>query len=67
LGNDTAWLLLVDYPDPAEAAAARAALHGAGVEDLVTVEAEGARLAAVFGQLDEAEANALLTQALGDE
>jgi hypothetical protein len=37
------------------------------VEDLVAVEAEGARLGAVFGQLDDAAANALLTQALGGE
>jgi hypothetical protein len=67
LGNDTAWLLLVDYPDPAEAAAARTALHGAGVEDLVTVEAEGARLGAVFGQVDTAAAGELLAQALGSD
>jgi hypothetical protein len=62
-----AWLMLIDYPSAEEAVAARAALAGAGVEDLMAVEAEGARLGAVFGQLDDAAANALLTQALGGE
>lgn len=64
LGSDTAWLMLVDYPDPAGATAARAALEGAGVDDLVAVGVDDARLAAVFGQIDAAAAGELLNQAL---
>jgi hypothetical protein len=65
VGGSTAWLMRVDYSESSEAAAARDALEGAGVEDLVAVEADGARLGAVFGQIDAAAAGALLAQALG--
>jgi hypothetical protein len=67
VGGSTAWLMRVDYSESSEAAAARGALDGAGVEDLVAVEADGARLAAVFGQIDAAAAGALLAQALGGD
>ncbi|MGD1992522.1 MAG: hypothetical protein PVI59_04940 [Anaerolineae bacterium] len=67
LGGATAWLMLVDYPNPAKATAACAALDGAGVDDLVAVEADGARLGAIFEQIDAVAAGELLNQALGGD
>jgi hypothetical protein len=67
LGESTAWLMLVDYAESSEATAARGALDGAGVEGLVAVEAEGARLGAVFGQIDAEAAGTLLAQALSSD
>ena len=64
LEGSPAWLMLIDYPGLSEAAAARRALEGAGVEDLVAVEADGARLGAIFGPGSATAAGELLAQAL---
>jgi hypothetical protein len=62
-----AWLMLVDYPEPAGATAARTALSGAGVDDLVAIKVDHARLGAVFGQIDAEAAGELLARALGGD
>jgi hypothetical protein len=67
LGESTVWLMLIDYPEPTQAAAARTVLGSAGVEDLVAVEVNGTRLGAVFGQIDATAAGELLAQALGGD
>ena len=66
LGGTPARLLLIEYPDPGAASAGLAALEGSGVTGLVTAAARGPLLAAVFGDVDEGTASALLAKALGD-
>jgi hypothetical protein len=57
-------LLLVEYLDAEAAAAGLAALQGSEVEGLVASGANGNLLGAVFGQVDEATASALLEEAI---
>mgnify|MGYP001816407044 CR=1 FL=1 len=60
-------LLLVEYQDGASAMAAKKELRGGEVDSLVAVEVEGNLLAAVFGTVEEADAQALLAKTLGDD
>jgi len=64
VGGKTAWLLLVQYPEDEQAAAALKALKAGGIESLAAAEAHGSLLAAVFGPVGEAEVGDLLTGAL---
>jgi hypothetical protein len=57
-------LLLIAYPDAGAASAGLAALQDGEIEGLVAVEARGNLLGAVFGEMDEATASALLEEAL---
>ena len=66
VGGVVARLLLVEYPDAGTASAGRAALEGGEVSGLVAADARGTLLGAVFGEVDEAAANALLAAALGN-
>jgi len=59
-----AWLLLVQYADDGAAAAGLDALQSGGFADLVVAEADLNLLAAVFGPVPEAGAQALLSGAL---
>jgi hypothetical protein len=60
----TVRLLLIEYPDAGAASTAVTALQGGEIESLVTVAARGSLLGAVFGEVDEAAASALLGEAL---
>ena len=60
----TARLLLIAYPDAGAASAGLAALQGGEIEGLVAAEARANLLGAVFGEMDEAAASALLEEAL---
>ena len=60
----TVHLLLVEYPDVAAASAAVEALERGGIERLVTAGTRDRLLGAVFGEVDEAAASALLEKAL---
>jgi hypothetical protein len=64
IDGGTARLLLVEYPDGGAASAALAALLGGEVEGLVAADASGSLLGAVFGEVSESAASALLNQAL---
>ena len=66
VGGAAARLLLVQYPDAASASAGRAALEAAQVSGLVTADASDDMLGAVFGEIDEAAAGALLAGVLGN-
>ena len=66
IGGAAARLLLVQYPDAEAASAGLAALEGGQVDGLAAAEARDNLLGAVFGEIDEATADALLSQALGD-
>jgi hypothetical protein len=57
-------LVLIAYPDARRADTALSALRGAGLEDLVLAEVREGTLGAVFGQVDEGTAAALLEKAL---
>ena len=59
-----AQLLLVAYPDAEGAEAGLTALESVAIDGLVTVEARGPLLGAVFGQVDTGVASALLADAL---
>jgi hypothetical protein len=65
VGGAAARLLLVQYPDAEAASAGRAALEAAQVSGLVTADASDDILGAVFGEIDEAAAGALLAGVLG--
>jgi len=65
LGGTVARLLLIEYPDTGAASAGLTALNGSGVSGLVTADARGTLLGAVFGEVDEGTASALLAKALG--
>lgn len=58
------WLLLVNYPDLAQAKAALQALEASGAADLVAAGVQGSLLGAVFGQVSETMAVGWLQQAL---
>jgi len=60
----TARLLLIAYPDAGAASAGLAALQGGEIEGLVAAGARENLLGAVFGEIDEATASALLEEAL---
>ena len=60
----SAWLLLVEYVEDAEASAALAALSGAGLENLGAAAVQGRMLGAVFGGLPDARSERLLENAL---
>jgi len=59
-------LLLVQYPDAEAASAGLAALETGQLDGLVTADARGNLLGAVFGEIDEAAAGTLLAEALGN-
>lgn len=59
-------LLLVEYPDSAEAGRALRALEGSGIPDLVAVQQQATRLGVVFGQITESTAASWLQQSLSD-
>lgn len=58
------WLLLVEYPDSAQAVAALQALEASDVANLVAADTEDHRLAAAFGQVSKTTAGVWLRQAL---
>jgi len=60
----SARLLLIAYPDAGAASAGLAALQGSEIEGLVAAEASENLLGAVFGEVGEATASALLEEAL---
>lgn len=64
LEEASAWLLLVEYVEDADASAALAALSGAGLENLGAAEVQGRMLGAVFGSLPDAQSERLLGNAL---
>ncbi|MBN1978010.1 MAG: hypothetical protein JW918_11480 [Anaerolineae bacterium] len=64
IGGTSARLLLIAYPDAGAASAGLAALQGGEIEGLVAAEARENLLGAVFGEVDEATASALLEEAL---
>lgn len=64
LADGPAQLLLVRYPNPADATAALEALYSSEIETFVTGDADGDLLGAVFGQIDEPAALKLLAGAL---
>jgi len=57
-------LLLIEYPDAAGAQAGLQALNSGSLPDVAATEVNGSRLAAVFGALEPAPAEALARQAL---
>jgi hypothetical protein len=64
VGGQTAQLLLVQYLDAASASAGLEALQGGQVGGMVAAQARENLLGAVFGAVDEASANELMTVAL---
>ena len=64
LGDAIVGLMLVEYPDAAAASAALTGLEGGEIDDLAVADDQGNLLGAVFGQADEASAEALLEAAL---
>ena len=64
LGDLTVRLVLVEYPTPGQSAKGLKALQSGSLTDLVASGAHGALLAAVFGKVDLAQAQALLQEAL---
>ena len=59
-------LLLVEYPDAEAASDGLAALEGGGIEGLVAADTRDNLLGVVFGEVDEAMADTLLAEALGE-
>jgi hypothetical protein len=66
LGGATAQLLLVQYPNAEAAAAGLAALEGISDSGLVIADARDDLLGAVFGEVGEEAASALLAEAMRD-
>ena len=66
VGGGVAHLLLVLYPDAEAASAGLAAVEGGQTGDFVTARLQEEMLGAIFGEVDEAEANAMLERALGE-
>ncbi len=60
----SARLLLIEYPGTEAAAAGLAALQASEVEGLTAADANGNLLGAVFGQMNQATASALLEEAI---
>jgi hypothetical protein len=67
VGGAPANLLLIEYPDALAASAGLAALQGGQVDGLLAAEARDKTLGAVFGQVDPAAADDLLSKALGNQ
>ena len=65
VGGAVARLLLIQYPDAEDATAGLTALESNGVDGLVTADARGNLMGAVFGEVDAA--GELLAEALGNE
>jgi hypothetical protein len=65
LDGATARLLLVQYPDGTEPSARLHALQSSPVKNLVSADARGNLLAAVFGKVDTGVADKLLADVLG--
>ena len=63
-GDVTARLMLIEYPTTAQASKGLKALQGGSISDLVTSDARGSLLGAIFGKLDAAQAQTLLQEAL---
>ena len=63
-GDESARLLLIEYPAVREAARGLKALRGSEIEDIVTSESNGVLLAAVIGKVDVDKAQARLKEAL---
>ncbi|MCL7454845.1 MAG: hypothetical protein M8467_17550 [Anaerolineae bacterium] len=66
-GDDEALLLLVQYPDARDAAAALAALQATDIVAPVGADVQGDLLVAVFGQVDDGTASDLISQALREQ
>jgi hypothetical protein len=64
IGGATVRLLLVEYPNAEAASAGLAALQGGEIKELVTSDANGNLLGAVFGEVDQAAVSALLEEAI---
>ena len=65
LGDATVRLILVEYPTSGQAAKGLKALQGGSISDLLTSDARGNLLGAVFGKVDAtAQAQTLLQEAL---
>ena len=64
LGDFIVRLMLVEYPTSGRSAKGLKALQSGSLADLVACDAHGALLAAVFGKVDIAQAQALLQEAL---
>jgi hypothetical protein len=64
LGEATVRLVVVEYPDPGQAAKGLKALQSSQVADLVASALRGNLLGAVFGKVEPAPAQALLQEAL---
>jgi hypothetical protein len=67
LGDASAQLLLVRYPDAGEASAALEALQAAQIDGMVTARASRNLLAAVFGSVDGSGATLLVEGALSHD
>ena len=65
LGGTPARLLLIEYPDTQAASARLTALNDSEVSGLVTANTRDNLLGAVFGEVEEGTASALLAKALG--
>jgi hypothetical protein len=64
IGGTTVRLVLIEYPDADAASAAMAALQDDEVEGLVSSDTNGNLLGAVFGEVNEAAASALVEDAI---
>ncbi len=63
-GDLTFRLMLIEYPTASQAAEGLKALQGGSVSGLAASDAAGSLLAAVFGEMDAAQAQTLLQEAL---
>lgn len=66
VGDETAILLLVHYPDAEAALAALEALRTGGFDSLAAADVQANLLGAVFGAVSEAQARVLLADAFND-
>jgi hypothetical protein len=64
VGGTSARLLLVEYPDSESAAAGHAALRDGQISDVAASGTSNTLLGVIFGEVDRAEADALLMEAL---
>ncbi len=64
LGDTPTQLLLVEYPDAAQATTGLAALQGGDIDGLLAADVRGNLLGAVFGETDATAARELLNRAL---
>lgn len=63
-GDSLFRLMLIDYPTSKQAADGLKALQGGSISDLAASDAAGNLLGAIFGEVDAAQAQALLQEAL---